>query len=168
MERSEFEQAANYWMAKEDDAVRMPENELRKEVNEFLSAHDTCALACGTGTFVRCTPLEYAFREGAFWIFSEGGLKFFALERNENVSLAVYEPYGGFGKLRSVQVTGIAAIVDPNSDEFARAAEAKGIVGPSLERVKGMLHLIKVTPSRIDYLSSDLKQYGYDARQWIE
>ena len=31
-----------------------------------------------------------------------------------------------------------------------------------------MLHLIKVTPTRIGYLSSKLKQLGYDSRQWVE
>ncbi|WP_317430911.1 hypothetical protein [Parolsenella catena] len=39
---------------------RMPETELRAELDAFLSLHNTCAQACGAGDFVRCTPLEYA------------------------------------------------------------------------------------------------------------
>ncbi len=31
-----------------------------------------------------------------------------------------------------------------------------------------MLNLIRIVPSRIDYLSSALKAKGYGARQWIE
>ena len=48
--------------------------------------------------------------DSSFWMFSEGGLKFFALERNENVCLAIYDPYDGFGKLDGMQVTGMPAL----------------------------------------------------------
>ncbi len=168
MTPEEYRTAETYWSNKENDAIRMPEDELERAIDAFLGSHNTCALACGSGDFVRCTPLEYAWRDGAFWIFSEGGLKFKALEKNKNVSIAVFEPYSGFGKLESAQVTGLAEIVDPEGEDFARAAREKGIEGKALERVKGMLHLIKVTPSRIDFLSSDLKAQGYDSRQWLE
>ncbi len=168
MNSEECEKAANYWVAREADAKRMPGEELRAAIDDFLSTHNTCALATGSGDFVRCTPLEYAWRDGAFWIFSEGGLKFRGLASNKNVSLAVYEPYGGFGSLESAQIIGTAEIVDPDSSEFAQAAAAKNIPAASLDRIKGMLHLIKVTPTRIDYLSSSLKKLGYDSRQWVE
>lgn len=168
MTPDEFDEAAAYWTRKEGDAARMPETDLRKTIDEFLTSHNTCALACAAGDFVRCTPLEYSYRDNTIWIFSEGGLKFAALKENPNVSLAVFEPYAGFGKLESAQITGTACIVDPESDEFARAAEARGIKGDALARVRGMLHLIKIAPSRIDYLSSDLKAKGFDSRQWLE
>lgn len=168
MTHEQFEQAASYWTSRESDARRMPEDELRKELDGFLGAHNTCALATGYDGFVRCTPLEYAWRGGAFWIFSEGGLKFRALEHNTHVSLAVFEQYGGFGSLASAQVTGEAQVVDPASDEFAEAALARGLSAEALDKVKTSLHLIKVTPTRIDYLSSALKSRGYDVRQWIE
>lgn len=167
MDHEQFEQAANYWTAKEPDAKRMPEDELRKRIDKFLESHNTCAFACGYGDFVRCTPLEYSWHDGALWIFSEGGLKFRALERNRNVSVAVFERYEGFGTLESAQITGTAQIVDSESDEFAEAAAAKGIEGPALEKVRGMLHLIRVEPSRIDYLCSALKDEGYSVRQWL-
>ncbi len=168
MNSKEYEEAADYWVAREADAKRMPTEELRVAIGAFLGLHNTCALATGSSDFVRCTPLEYVWRDGAFWMFSEGGLKFRGLASNKNVSLAVYEPYGGFGSLESAQVTGTAEIVDLDSAEFAQAAAAKNIPAASLPRIKGMLHLIKVTPTRIDYLSSKLKQLGYDPRQWVE
>lgn len=92
---------------------------------------------------MRCTPLEYAWRDGAVWIFSEGGLKFCALKENQNVSLAVFEPYDGFGTLASVQVTGVAEVVDPESPAFADAAAAKGLPAAALPKLKGMLNLIQ-------------------------
>lgn len=168
MDHEQFEEAATYWTSKEADAKRMPADELRHTVDEFLAKHNTCALATGSGDFVRCTPLEYAWRDGAFWIFSEGGLKFRALERNANVSLSVFESYGGFGMLESAQVTGTAEVVDPESAEFAEAAAARGLPEAALAKLKGSLHLLKITPSRIDYLASSLKERGYSVRQWLE
>lgn len=168
MNHEEYEQAARYWEERADEAARMPAEELRAEVDGFLSAHNTCALACASGDLVRCTPLEYAWREGRVWIFSEGGLKFRALEANPHVCLAVFEPYTGFGKLTSVQLTGTARVVDPDDPRFAQAAAAKGIEGAALERVKGMIHLIEVTPTCADYLCSALKERGFDVRQHLD
>ena len=120
MNECEYEAAARYWTSKENDATRMPGEQLKEAIDDFLTSHNTCALACASGDFVRCTPLEYAYREGAIWIFSEGGLKFAALEHNKNVCLAIYEPYAGFGTLASAQVTGVAKIVDPRQRRVRR------------------------------------------------
>ena len=146
----------------------MPADELRAAIDAFLSAHNTCALATGAGDFVRCTPLEYAWRDDALWIFSEGGLKFRGLKDNKKVSVAVFEPYDGFGKLVSAQIAGTAELIDPGNPEFAAAAANKGIPATALKNLASKLHLIKVAPSRIDYLCSNLKAQGYDARQHLE
>ena len=61
------------------------------EVLESLHGNVVCALAAGIGDYVRCTLLEYSYHDGQFWIFTEGGEKFIGLERNKNVSLAVFE-----------------------------------------------------------------------------
>ena len=168
MTPEEFDQAAAYWTNREDAEKRVPEAELRVDIDRFLSAHNTCALATGAGDFVRCTPLEYAWRDETLWIFSEGGLKFRGLRDNKNVSVAIFEPYDGFGKLASAQVTGIAELVDASGPEFAAAAAAKGIPASALGKLAAKLHLIRIVPSRIDYLCSDLKAQGYDARQHLE
>lgn len=168
MTHEEYQQAASYWTDKEATASRMPDEELRREVDAFLSSHNTCALACGWGDFVRCTPLEYAWRDGAVWIFTEGGLKFRALEHNPAVSLAVFEPYGSPKGLMGAQVSGVAQVVDPESDDFAEAVRARGIADAMLPKVRTMLHLLRIVPTRVDYLDSSLRARGYDARQWID
>lgn len=168
MTPEEFDKTAAYWTEKEVGEKRMPQDELRAAIDAFLAAHNTCALATGSGDFVRCTPLEYAWRDGAIWIFSEGGLKFRGLKDNANVSAAIFEPYDGFGKLASAQVTGTAVLIDADDPAFAEAAAAKGIPAAALEKVADRLHLIKIVPSRVDYLCSDLKAQGYDARQHLD
>lgn len=168
MTPEEFDKAAAYWTDREDSEKRVPSDELRAQIDRFLSAHNTCALATGSGDFIRCTPLEYTWRDGALWIFSEGGLKFRGLRDNQHVSVAVFEPYGGFGELASAQVTGTAELVPADDPAFAEAAAAKGIPAAALEKLAAKLHLIKIIPSRIDYLCSNLKARGYDVRQHLE
>ena len=85
-----YEAAAEFWLEKDKDAVKMPPDELRKELDGFLKGEKVCTLAVADGDFVRCTPLTYAYREGRFYIFSEAGLKFRALAKNKNVAFAVY------------------------------------------------------------------------------
>lgn len=63
-------------------------------MEEYILANKTCALATGAGEFVRCTPIEYTYHHGAFWMFSEGGEKFAALEKNKNVCLAIFVNIG--------------------------------------------------------------------------
>ena len=57
--------------------------------------------------------MEYSYHDGQFWIFTEGGEKFIGLERNKNVSLAVFEKPPDFGALKSVLVMGTAKLIEP-------------------------------------------------------
>ena len=98
MTQKDFENAANYWKQKE--RTEMPKEQLKEKIEAYIQANNTCALATGAGNFIRCTPLEYSYHDEKFWIFSEGGEKFIGLAKNENVCLAIFDKYEGFGKLR--------------------------------------------------------------------
>ena len=71
MTHEQFEKAADYW--KNKGITAMPKEELKKAVEEYIAANNTCALATGTGDYVRCTPIEYSYHNDKFWMFSEGG-----------------------------------------------------------------------------------------------
>jgi uncharacterized protein YhbP (UPF0306 family) len=96
----------------------MDSDALQQKITDFINKHNTCALAVANGDFVRCTPIEYNYMDGSFYLLSEGGLKFKALKDNKNVCLAIYEEYKGFGKLNGLQVTGMADMVEPWSEEY--------------------------------------------------
>lgn len=91
MTHEQFKEAADYW--KNKDQTAMPEDELKLAVEEYINANNTCALATGTGDYVRCTPIEYSYHDGRFWMFSESGEKFIGLENNDNVCLAIFDKY---------------------------------------------------------------------------
>ena len=163
MTHEEFEKAAHHWDNKEQTA--MPEDALKQAVLKYIGENNTCALATGTGDYVRCTPIEYSFHDGKFWMFSEGGRKINGLEKNSHVCLAIYDKYDGFGNLSSLQVTGIAAMVEPFSEEYNAHAAFKKIPLDALKKLPSPMNLICVTPTRIDALFSDFKKDGYSTRQ---
>jgi len=168
MNHEEFTEAAEYWTRKEALQEKPPREKILKRITGFIKSNNTCALATGTGDFVRCTPIEYSYHEGAFWMFSEGGQKFRALEKNTNVCLAIYEKYKGFGEIEGLQVMGEAEIVEPFSEEYLAEIEWKKIPLKAFEKLPRPMCLIKVTPKHFDFLCSALKEEGLDVRQPLE
>lgn len=165
MTQKDYERAARHWVVKDAENVKLERNLLIQEVEKYIVENNTCALATGTGEFVRCTPIEYSYHEGAFWMFSEGGEKFIGLEKNKNVCLAIYDKYDGFGKLKGMQVSGIAEVIEPFSEEYCKAAEYKKIPMKVLEKLPEPMNLIKIMPHCIDFLNSEFKKTGTSSRQ---
>lgn len=165
MKPEEFDEAAEHWIKKDADNVKMGNDELKKEAEAYINSKNVCALATGSGDFIRCTPIEYTYHEDAFWMFSEGGLKFRGLKDNKNVCLAIYDPYHGFNSLKGMQVSGTALIVEPFSEEYVKAAEFKKIPLEALKKLDPPMNLIKVIPEEIEFLNSDFKDKGYSGRQ---
>lgn len=167
MTHEDYERAANHWKVKDAESKKMEKNELLAAIKAYIEANNTCALATGNGTFVRVTPIEYAYHDGAFWMFSEGGEKFLALEQNKNVCLAIYDKYEGFGKLKGMQITGTAEVIDHFSEEYIAAAEYKKIPIEALRKLPEPMNLIKVTAEKIDFLNSEFKETGCASRQSV-
>mgnify|MGYP001157862718 CR=1 FL=1 len=167
MTHEDYQQAAGHWIKKDAEGVKMPQEELKAAVEEFILAHDTCALATGSGSFVRCTPIEYTYRDGAFWMFTEGGLKFTALETNKNVCLAIFHKYEGFGRLKGMQVTGTAELVEPFSPEYNAAAASRKIPPETMKKLGFVMNLLRISPAVIDFLNTDFKAKGYNSRQQL-
>lgn len=168
MTHEDYERAANHWKIKDASDEKMDRDTLLKEIEQYIKSNNTCALATGSGEFVRVTPIEYTYHDGAFWMFSEGGEKFKALEKNKNVCLAIYDKYEGFGKLKGMQVTGTAEVVDYFPEEYIAAAVYKKIPIEALRKLPEPMNLIKVAPSKIEFLSSEFKKYGCASRQRVD
>ncbi len=164
----DYDQAAAVWTNKDKDSVHMEKADLKNKINEFIKAHNTCALATASGDFVRCTPIEYNYVDESFYLFSEGGLKFKALKDNKHVAFAIYEPYGGFHELKSLQVMGIASMIEPFSDEYIKIMEMKKIPVEAMKKLPMPMNLIKIVPESFDLLDSDLKKEGFASRQHME
>ena len=167
MTHEEYEAAARYWDEKDADSVKLDPARLKQMAEAYILANNTCALATGTGAYVRCTPIEYSWHDGCFWMFSEGGKKFIGLADNPNVCLAIFDRYQSFGSLRGMQVTGRAELVEPFSEVYLAHAAYKKLSLEFLRRLKSPMHLIRVRPARIDCLFSDFKELGCGPRQTL-
>lgn len=167
MTNQEYQAAARYWEEKDADSVKLEQNKLRAMAEEYIVSNNTCALATGTGTCVRCTPIEYSWHDGSFWMFSEGGKKFIGLQKNPHVCLAIYDQYEGFGTLHGMQVMGLAELVEPFSEVYNAHAARKKISLEVLRKLPSPMHLIRVRPTSIDCLFSDFKKLGCSPRQTL-
>lgn len=165
MNHDDYVKAANHWKNADASAKKMDRDSLRNAILSYIEANNTCALATGAGDFVRNTPIEYTYHDNAFWMFSEGGEKFMALEKNKNVCLAIFDKYATFGQLKGMQIMGVANVVEPYSPEYLVAAEFKKIPVAALRKLPETINLIKVVPVQIDFLNSDFKKDGYSSRQ---
>ena len=168
MYQPDYDIAASHWIERDRDSVHMEPAFLQKKIEEFIGAHNTCALATASADMVRNTPIEYNFVDGCFYFFSEGGLKFLGLKVNKLVGIAIFESYGGFGQLKGLQVQGEASVVEPFSQEYLMLLEHKKIPVEAMKKLPQAMHLIKVVPSSYDLLDSDLKKDGFGSRQHLE
>ena len=159
--------AACYWEEKDTAAVKLERGRLQAAVEDYIRANNTCALATGSGSYVRCTPIEYSWHDGCFWMFSEGGRKFIGLAENPRVCLAIYDKYEGFGKLSGVQIMGRAELVEPFSAPYLAHAAYRKVSVDFLQRRKSPMHLLRVRPTRIECLFSSFKALGCDPRQTL-
>ena len=167
MWKMDYESAADYWVEKDKESVQMEEDELKHRIEEFITGHNTCALATATADMVRNTPIEYNYLDGDFYFFSEGGLKFMGLRENRNVGIAIFEPYGGFSNIKGLQAQGVAEIIEPFSDEYLKVLEYKHISAEAIKKIPHPMNLIKVVVKNYDYLDSDLKKEGFGCRQHL-
>ena len=165
MTEEQLTQAESFCTRKDETEKKMDSGAVYSWINDFLSDHKVLALATAAVDFVRCTPLEYTWHDGALWIFTEGGLKFKALRQNKNVAAAVFETNPSFGGLKSIQIEGTVEIPELYSEEYNQAAAFRKIPLKTLQKLTEPMWLLKITPSEITCLNSDFKKDGYGSRQ---
>ena len=157
----------NFWIEQQKTARHMEREAALAHIEGFIKAHNTCALATGTGDWVRCTPIEYTFMDGCFYLYSEGGAKFLGLEKNSNVSLAIFEYYGDVRDSHGLQVTATAELYPPRCELFKKVLAFKGIPYDVMKAAKVDVCLIKITPREYEMYDTDFVKAGYDVRQTV-
>lgn len=167
MDAHDFDEAAAFWARKDQESHPMPEEDLRAWIDTFLESHNTLALATASASGVRCTPLEYRWKQHTFVIVSEGGEKFFHLKSDPAVAVAVFEPYAGFGKLASLQAEGTAAVDRLDGESYERLSAWVDYPRAVFQKLDHPMYLIRIMPSRMDVLCSDFKEQGFGTRQHL-
>jgi flavodoxin/uncharacterized protein YhbP (UPF0306 family) len=143
----------------------MEAERLKSEIEHFILTHNTLALATCANDSVRCTPLEYQYQNGSFYIISEGGQKLKGILANGRVAMAIYDPYEGMESLGGLQIAGEANLVPMCTEEYRQVFKSRKITEETLGMLPVDLLLIKIVPRRYEILSSDFKKEGFDVRQ---
>ena len=144
--------------------VPLNHEKLKIAIDEFLSSHNTCTLATCHLDSVRSTPIEYSYYNGFLYLLTEGGEKFANILLNKNVSVSIYEDYNGMNNIKRMQITGHAVIIK-DDEEFDGVLEFKGL---NIEFIRSMsikMNIVKIIPDKIEYLNSQFKTNGYNAKQ---
>jgi len=164
----DYDKLAELWTEREKGYVHMDRDALRSRIDDFIRAHNTGALATASEDLVRCTPIEYNFVNGYIYLFSEGGMKFRALKDNKKIGFSIFEPFEGFNKVKGLQITGRAEMIEPFCDEYLQVMEYKHIPLEAMKKLPNFLNLIKIVPDCFDLLDSDLTKEGFGNRQHLD
>ena len=98
---------------------------------------------------------------------SEGGSKFIGLEKNRNVSLAIFEYYGNPKDSHGLQVMGKAEFYANASDEFKKLLSFKGIPYDVLKAAAVEVAVVRVVPTKFEMYDTDFVKQGFDVRQIV-
>jgi hypothetical protein len=163
-----YDNAADYWKKQDAVSKKADAKTIKNEAEKFIAERNTCALATGFGTKIRCTPIEYTYLNGCLWMMSEGGEKFRNLKENKNVSVSIFDSYSGFADLGGIQLSGEAQIIEPWTDEYINFLNFKKIPESALRNLNHQMYMIKIKPNHIDFLYSGFKKQGFSSRQQLE
>lgn len=163
----DFEHFQNFWVEQQKTANHMERGDALAHIQNFIKAHNTCGFATGYGDYIRCTPIEYTYMDDEFWFVSEGGNKFIGLEKNRNVSMAIFEYYGDVRDSHGLQVMGTVEFYDNQSDEFKKLLAFKGIPYDVMKAAAVEVAVIRVKPYLYEMYDTDFVKEGYDVRQIV-
>ena len=144
---------------------RLPKEELKSYIDNYITENNTLVLATGKEDFVRATPIEYIYYKNKFYMITEGGLKFVGIYENRNVSMGIYKDYKNMNDIQGMQITGTCEIIKKDSEEYKEILNVKGINIENLEKLPVTMNMIKVKPTKYEVIDSKFKKMGYDVKQ---
>ena len=165
--KPDFQHFQNFWIEQQKTARHMDPKAALDHIHNFIKAHNTCGFATGYGDYIRCTPIEYTYMDGAFWFVSEGGSKFIGLEKNRNVSMAIFEYYGNPRDSHGLQVMAHAEFYSNTPDEFKKLLAFKGIPYDALKAAAVEVAVVRAVPYLYEMYDTDFVKQGYDVRQIV-
>ncbi len=149
-------------------AEALPQDELSERIAGFIDTHNTLALATSGEGYIRCTPCEYHYIDGVFWLITSGGRKFRGIRENGNVSAAIFDPYTSSDNRHFLQFSAKAFVVSRESEEYQRILDLCGFSDEVQSEMPSTPYLIKMLPLQFELVDSDLEYEGYDENQETE
>jgi hypothetical protein len=136
---------------------KMPEEELRKEIREYLDKRKVLVLCTCANNIPRATPMDFYTEQDSFNIYvgPVPGRKVNNMEENPNISIGIYTPLSE-GKIQGMQITAS----ERERLIFLREGDKEFEKVQNIVRGKRKL-LLKIIPEKIELLDYDFAKRGY-------
>lgn len=141
--------------------LQMPEDELKREIREYLDERKVLVLCTCSNNIPRATPMDYYTEKDNFNIYvgPAPGRKVKNMEENPIVSIGIYTPLSK-GKIQGMQITA------SGKDKLVFLREGD----EDFERVQNIVRgkrklLLKIIPEKIELLDYDFAKRGYSRLQ---
>ena len=144
----------------------MPEEELKKEIRDFLEKRKIIVLCTCSNNVPRATPMDFYMDKKSddfnIYVGPAPGRKVKNIEENPIVSIGIYTPMDT-GKIQGIQITASGKerliFLREGDDDFEKAQKI----------VRGKRNLIlKIIPEKIELLDYDFIKKGYSRLQYLE
>jgi len=144
----------------------MPEEELKKEIRDFLEKRKIIVLCTCSDNVPRATPMDFYMDKKSddfnMYVGPAPGRKVKNIEENPKVSIGIYTPMDT-GKIQGMQITASGKerliFLRKGDEEFEKAQK--------IVRGKRKL-LLKIIPEKIELLDYDFIKKGYSHLQYLE
>lgn len=151
-------------MAEQTKSLLAPD-ELLAQIEEVIASERYCTLCTGFADEVRGSVISQVYRDGAFYFFCEGSLKYATLLRNDNVCVTIIKEHRGQPHPAALQLFGKARIIYPDSDEYREFTETRGSNYDRIIKGRILLNGIKMEIERATMYWSHWRHLGYHPRQ---
>jgi len=144
----------------------MQEEQLKKEIRQFLNQRKVLVLCTSSNNVPRATPMDFYMEEGDnnfnIYVGPTPGRKVKNIEENPIVSIGIYTPMDT-GKIQGMQITATGKnrliFLKEGDSEFEHAQKI----------VFGRRQLIlKIIPEKIEFLDYSMVQRGFSRFQILE
>jgi len=146
---------------------KLVKQELEHLIVDLLREESLCVIATCSGNVPRASTVEYFPIATTIYILTEGGVKIENIIHNPNVSIAIHASFAGWQSVRGVQITGIAEIGRRGSNAYEEGLDAFNKRRGRISTVPAIMSIIKVKPSKIEYLDAALRNKGFKVRHTL-
>ncbi len=145
----------------------LSKQELERFIVDLIRGESLCVIATCSDNVPRASTVEYFPTATTIYILTEGGRKVANIVHNPNVSIAIHAPFAGWQTARGIQITGIAEIGMKGSIVYEEGLAAFHKRRRQTGAVPDIMSIIKVKPSKIEYLDFSLGNRGFKMRHTL-
>lgn len=142
----------------------MPEDELKKEIRDYLDKRKVLVLCTCSNNIPRATPMDFYTEKNSFNIYvgPAPGRKVKNIEDNPNISIGIYTPLSE-KKIQGMQISASGrdrlVFLRKGDEEFEKVQKI----------VRGRRKLLlKIIPEKIELLDYDFAKKGYSRLQILK